>query len=83
VKQIAQGLIRITPNTLVDRINRKFVRLRDPHRASLHTTRAPYAADLGRWHLRDMNGNVSLRGVDIEKLGRELGCLQPFETVLP
>lgn len=69
--------VPISKRALIQRINRKL-----PAQHALLTSRSPRArAELGEHYLltaTNVEGNV-----DLEKMGREMGVLKPWETVTP
>jgi hypothetical protein len=71
----------VSQNALIKRINRKLATVGQVLKASrgLRTT-----LSIGRYYLVDVNCNVIFgHDVDPEQLGREIGCLAPYEKVAP
>ncbi|MFE8032401.1 hypothetical protein [Thiohalocapsa marina] len=43
---------------------------------------SPWYSTLGDWHVLDLNRNFVVRThCTLEQLGRETGCLKPYETL--
>ena len=71
--------VQITQSALIQRINRKL----KPEWEQLKTARGQYdKPSLGRHYILDFNCNsIERTHVNPEKLGRELGVIQPWEEV--
>jgi hypothetical protein len=67
--------VRISRRALVQRINRALAK----DGARLTAVRSRGGREPGDYHHVDQNGRA--KPVDVEKLGRELGVLRPFEEV--
>jgi ribose 5-phosphate isomerase len=73
--------VPVTERALIQRINRAFKK--ENEFLCLKTTRGDrWRSDLGNYYLVDMNRNtIEAQHVDLEKLGRELNVLAPYETL--
>jgi hypothetical protein len=71
----AKRYLRVSKRALVQRLNRKLRRQDE----ALRSKRGP---NTGEYYLVDIGRNVLLKEeVDLEKLGRELGALAPYERL--
>jgi hypothetical protein len=70
--------VSVSNRALVQRINRKL----RPDCEALKKARPRWWNELGDYYIVDYNRNwIVAKDVDIEDLGRELGVLQPHETM--
>jgi DNA primase catalytic subunit len=71
--------LRITKRALLQRINRK---LRDDDKTVRSSRGAHVEIDIERgFYLLDLKRKLIVEYVDLEKLGRKLGCLKGWEKV--
>jgi hypothetical protein len=69
----------VTPRALVQRINRAL----GPEEAVRRSRTDRMEQDVGEYYVLNYSINaVTNVHVDLEELGRELGCLKPFETLV-
>lgn len=71
--------VQVSERALIQRINRRLKRSGEQLRAA----RSEAAErDLGRHFVVDVNRNaITIQNVDLEKFGRKLGVLQPWEVM--
>lgn len=71
--------VPVTPRALAQRINRK---LKEKDQGLKATRGDRWRHELGDYYIVDVSANAIVRkDVNLEKFGRQLGVLQPFEEL--